>query len=435
MRVALTGRVRFTKAFQSQSFALLWAGQTISALGDGAFLTALAWQILLLTGSATAMGIVLAAQALPRVLFLLLGGVAADRLPRRLVMLWSDTGRAILVLAIAGLSWVHLLQLWHLVTLAFCFGIVQGFFLPAYQAIRPQLVERESLPSANALTGLSLYSSQLLGPVLGAGFVALAGPMSAFVFDGLTFVVSAFCLLALRLPPSLPGTQIAPHGDSEKKEPRSKAVRQGHGIRGLITDVREGLSYVTGSTWLWLTILVASVGNIGWNGPLAAALPKLVYSVYGSGVWLLGVLGTAIAIGSMAATIFVGQVARQHRRGLLAYLSLIISSLAIVAFGLPLPRVIKPAVATCAGILFGLGVGAFTIIWETVLQELVPGDKVGRVSSIDMLGSLCLLPVGYAIMGILADHIGPSSVFVMGGLLCLVLTGIALCVRDIRRLD
>ena len=116
---------------------------------------ALAWQILLLTRSATAMGIVMTAEMIPRLLFLLLGGVAADRLPKRLVMLCSDAGRAIVVLVIALSGWFHLLQFWHLVILALFFGIVEGFFSPAYRALPPQLVKTEDLTSANALTGLS----------------------------------------------------------------------------------------------------------------------------------------------------------------------------------------------------------------------------------------------------------------------------------------
>src|SRR6266700_132305 len=187
---AIVNRIQFMRALRSQPFALLWLGQTISSLGDGAFFMALAWHILLL------------------------GGVAADRLPKRLVMLCSDAGRAIVVLAIALLGWFHLLQFWHLVVLALFFGIVEGFFSPAYRALPPQLVKTEDLTSANALTGLSGQLSALIGPVIGAGLVSLVGPPSAFAFDSLTFVFSALCLFALRLPalPIASSSQIEPAG-------------------------------------------------------------------------------------------------------------------------------------------------------------------------------------------------------------------------------
>jgi MFS family permease len=265
MSIAFARRVRFARALRSRPFALLWAGQTISALGDGAFYTALAWEVLLLTGSGAAMGLVVAAQSIPRVLFLLLGGIAADRLPRRLVLLWSDGGRALFVLGIAGLGWLNLLHLWHLVALALLFGVADGFFLPTYQAIPPQLVETELLPSANALTGLSQQFGMLLGPLLGAGFVALAGPASAFAFDGLTFVISACCLLAMGL--SGVSGKLASRALAAETDLAAPATpTSSRGVRGMAADVRDGLGYVRGSTWLWLTILIASVGNIGFAG-------------------------------------------------------------------------------------------------------------------------------------------------------------------------
>jgi len=148
-------RVRFTRALRSRAFALMWIGQSISALGNGAFTTALAWQVVVLTHSATLMGIILVAQVIPALVFLLIGGVAADRFPRRLLLFWSDAGRGIVVLLIALLAWLHLLQTWHLIVLALIFGIVGAFFNPAFRAIPPQLVPREDLPSANSLTELT----------------------------------------------------------------------------------------------------------------------------------------------------------------------------------------------------------------------------------------------------------------------------------------
>ncbi len=442
MMIMLASRVRFTRALKSRPFALLWMGQTVSNLGDAAFYTAMAWQILILTGSATAMGIVLTAGMVPRLVFLLIGGVTADRLPRRLVMFWSDSGRALIVLLIAILGWVHLLQFWHLVFLSLLFGIVDGFFIPAYQSIPPQLVETEDLPSANALNELSGHLSFLIGPMIGAGFVALVGSASAFAFDGLTFIVSALCLFVMRLP-AMSTTQstesparpiVAGEGDPVIAGTATTNKRK-KGFWGVIEDVREGLTYVTGSTWIWVTIVVASVGNIAFVAPLGVAMPKLVHDVYGAGVWVLGVITTASAIGSIIAILAVGQMRHMHRRGMWAYLSLIVSGLALIVFGLPLPKGSEPVVASIANVFVGFGLGFFNVIWFTVLQELVPGDKLGRVSSIEMLGSFSLLPVAYALGGILTDRLGPSWVFIVGGLINVALPLIALSVRGVRELE
>lgn len=426
MSVVLTERIRFARALRSRPFALLWSGQTISALGDGAYMTALAWQVLLLTHSATAMGIVEIANMAPTVIFLLIGGVAADRLPRRLVMLWSDGGRAVLVLAIAALSWLGALQLWHLIALSLCFGIVRAFFFPAYQSIAPQLVETEVLPSANALSGLSRQLSLLLGPLLGAGFIAFVSPAGAFAFDGVTFTASAACLLMLQLPKSQPIAADTLTSDALIRPRRSS----------MLADVREGLGYVMQSPWLWVTILLFSIGNVGWNGPENVALPKLVKDTYGQGAWLLGTLATAIAVGTIAATLLIGQAKRLRHRGLFAYLGCILSSVAFIVYGLPLPHSAAPLVASIASVVFGFGVGVFSIIWVTVLQELVPPDKLGRVSSIDALGSFGLLPLGYGLAGILADSFGPPFVFITGGVMNLALFVAALAlVRGIRELE
>lgn len=111
-----------------------------------------------------------------------------------------------------------------------------------------------------------------------------------------------------------------------------------------------------------------------------------------------------------------------------------IGSYAFILLGLPLPHASEPYVAIFVGLLYGFGTGTLQTIWVTLLHKLVPNDKLGRVSSIDLLGSLCLLPISYLIAGILTDHIGPSWVFFAGGILNLILSAIALSVRDIRNL-
>jgi MFS family permease len=426
----LATRMRFARALTSRPFALLWAGQTISALGDGAFFVAVAWQVLVLTGSATAMGVVLVAESVPRVLFLLVGGVVADRLPRRLVLLWSDTCRALAVGSIAALGWLHVLQLWHLVALALVFGVADAFFAPAYQAIPPQLVPLEDLPSANALTGLSRQLSTLVGPSLGAIFVALTGPAAAFAFDSATFVVSAFCLLAMRLPPSA----NAPTSTQLDESAASASPASAWGLRGVLADIREGFAYILSSSWLWVTIAIASVGNVAWAA-LQVSLPKLIHDVYGSGAWLLGAIFSAEAVGSIIATVVVGQLHKVRHRGPVAYAGIALASAALLSLGLPRTQASAPALAMAAGAVIGLGLGLFGIIWVTTLQELVPMEKLGRVSSVDWLGSLALMPIGLAVDGVLTDRMGPAWVFVVAGALNLGLCAIALTARGIRRLD
>jgi MFS family permease len=423
MSLVFTQRLHFARALHSNPFALLWTGQTVSALGDGAFVTALSWEALLLTGSAMAMGIVVLAQTLPMILLLLLGGVVADRFPRQQVMLWSDASRAVAVLLIAALGLAHLLQLWHLVLLALFFGIVRGFFSPAYQSLIPQLVEKGDLPSANSLTELSYQLYCSVGPMLGASCVAFAGPATAFAFDGLTFLVSALCLVMLRLPATVSPPTIA-----------SEVLPQ-RGIRAVAAEMREGLRYVAGSTFLWVSIVLAAMCAVGGAGSLVVALPKLVHDVYGQGVWLLGAVNAAGGIGSLAAIFLAGYLNRLRRRGITMYLMMIGTSMAFILFGLPLPHSLEPGVACFAMVLVNFGLAVYQILWLTVIQEIVPDDRLGRVSSIDQLGGYGLWPVGFVLAGVIADYVSPGWVFVGAGILNAGLYSLGLCVRAIRQLQ
>ncbi|WIG59530.1 MAG: hypothetical protein OJF49_002277 [Ktedonobacterales bacterium] len=431
MATKLAGSVRFTRALRHRPFALLWIGQTISAVGDGAFLIALPWTVLILTHSATAMGLVSIAGMLPRVAFLLVGGVAADRFSRRRILLYSDAGRAMAVLGVAALALMHTLRLWHLVGLGLLFGIADGFFMPAYNAIPPLLVPADDLPSANALSSLGRQMSFLVGPALGAFFIAVTNVQGAFLFDAATFVLSALCLVALRMPK--PGeaaaspSMVASEGESERARKR--------GIAGALADIREGLGYVTRSTWLWLTIAIAAFGNACWSGSLFVSAPKLIADTFHGGVWLLGLLQTLMAVGSIVATLAVGNMRKLRHRGILAYGGLCISCVSLIALGLPIPAAAAPVLLGVAGAGIGIGLGIFDPIWSTTLQELVPTDKLGRVSSIDWLGSLVMTPVGLALGGVLTDHIGPSLVFIGAGLINLALALGALTARGIRELD
>ncbi len=428
---ALAERLHFARAFRSRPFTLLWAGQTISVLGDAVFSIAITWEVLLLTDSATAMSLILIAQWAPRILFLLLGGVIADRVSRRFLMLCADAGRGCIVMLVAWLSWTHLLQFWHLVALAPLFGIVSSFFDPAYQAIMPQMVETEALTSVNSLNTLSRNVGFLLGPVPGAICVALFGMASAFAFDGLTYGISALCLLALRLPPSTAPLQMeVPAHPAEADEARNHTSQ---GIRGAMRDARDGLRYVFSVPWLWVTVLASPLVGAGFAGAMWVSLPRLVRDVYGAGVWLIGAVATADAVGSILAALAIGN-ASKLRRGIVAYSAVLVGGCALIACALPLPRPVEPAIVIAASALVGAGLAIFTILWGTLQQEKVPNDKLGRVSSITQLGVASTLPGGLVLAGLLADHTGPTQVFALAGMLVVVPASIGLCIRDIRQL-
>lgn len=445
MIAAFGKRLPFARALKSRPYAMIWIGQTISNLGDGIFNVALAWQILLMTHSGTAMGVVLIASMIPRLVFVLIGGVAADRLPRRMIILWSDGGRGVIVLLISILGFTGLLQFWHLIIEALIFGVVDGFFNPAIMAITPDLVEKDDLASANALGSMSGNLAQLVGPLVGAGLIALINPIGAFAVNAVSFFISVAFLLSVRIPerhvarpleiqgPVEEELQVV--GDNVSASAPEETPAKRRGLSGVIEDVQEGLVYVRSARWLWVTTFSAAIGNIGFMATLAVAMPKLVHDAYGQGAWLLGLISTTEAIGSIIALLLIGQATRLKKRGLLAYLSLVLSCTGILVFGLPFPRGIEPLVASLASMLVGFGLAFFNTIFFTILHETIPGDKLGRVISLDTLGSFAMIPVGEALGGILTDRIGPAPVFIIFGLFNLANVLIPLLVREVRELE
>lgn len=415
--------MRFAQALQSRTFASFWLGQTISSLGDGAFLTALAVAVYRLTGSSLVMGLFLMAQITPQLLLTLFAGVIVDRLPRRLVLLVADIGRALTVLLIALLAWLNLLQLWHLFLLAVLFGLCRSFFDPAYRAITPQLVPKEHFSSANALAGLSLQAGYLLGPVLGASFIALGNGSAylAFAFDGLTFVISVCSLLSIRSLLSIIQEQAG----------QQASVFSPHYMLG---EVRSGFRVILASHWLSLSLLAATFTLVAYFGCMSVALPKLVFAVYAGGPWLLATITTATALGSVVGVLLVGQF-RLPRRAIIAFLSYVLAGLALLVFSLPVPHMLVPFVVAPAAFFVGFGMNVMETIWATLLYELVPGEMLGRVSSVDVLGSLSLSPFGYLLAGWASDRFGPPAVFLGAGLLVVLLNGAPLLLRDIRNLQ
>ena len=405
--------MKLFSSLRHRSFALLWSGQTISSLGDSLYRVALAWWVLEKTGSATAMGTVLIFSMTPMLIFLLLGGVAVDRLPRILLMLGSDALRGIVSGVVAAMAFANVLEVWHIYIASIVFGFVDAFFQPAYVATVPEITPRESLNSANALTSLSRQLTGTVGPAIGATIVALGGTPLAFALDSASVFLSALCLLPI--PPLAP-----PRADAPASERRS-----------IVRDLREGLQAVLANPWLWVTITLAALGNVTSGGPLAVALPFLIKNTLGASVGLLGLSGSMISLGQVLGSIWLGRIARLRRRGLIAYGGLLLSGVAVLLYVLP-GGVIGIAIGA---LIFGASLAAFGLVWTSTLQEMVPSALLGRVSSIDYLGSFVLLPIGYGLAGWATDMVGAPLVFIVGGIGTIVLALLGLAHPAIRGLD
>jgi len=403
--------VTLFRALKHRSFLLLWLGQTISRVGDHMYQIALAWWVLQKTGDATQMGAVLIFALTPAIIFYLIGGVAVDRWSRIGLMLASDAARGAVVLGISVLAYLGRLQVWQIFAASLFFGFVDAFFQPAFAALTPQLVPADDLPSANSLTSISMNLGRVLGPALGAGIVALVDIPLAFGLNGASFFVSALLILPLR---RLALPRLAPE----------KHASVWH-------DVREGVRTVLSSPWLRTSIVVFALTNITLGGPYSVAMPFLVNDSLAAGVNVLGLIYAAFPVGYLLAGIWLGRQPKLRRRGVKMYLAGTVAGLCLGAFGLLPPL----WVILLAAALNGAALETGHLIWTNSLQERVPNEKLGRVVSIDNMGSYALMPIGYALAGWATQTFGAPVVFIVGGAATALLSAAPLLLRPIREFD
>ena len=317
------------------------------------------------------------------------------------------------------------------------FGSVEAFFYPAYMAAVPGLVPSGDLPSANSLQQLSRRLASLVGPAIGASLVAAGGTAAAFALDAASFAASAILIVVamrlagpvrarasrLDLTPTAALADASGHPDAERVIVAARP--------SALADLREGLRTVAEAPWLWIAIVLAGVTGITLAGPIGAGLPLLVERHLHAGVEVLGLLQATIAGGAILAAIVLGSRPRLRHRGLLLYGAWISFALGIAAAGLPIG---VPGVIVAAAVVGASG-AAVGLAWTNTLQDLVPPERLGRVASIDAMGSSALEPVGFVLAGTAADAVGPATVFLGGGLLSAAIIALALTQRSIRELD
>jgi predicted MFS family arabinose efflux permease len=402
---------RLSGALRERRFRLLWLGQATSTLGDGLVPVALAFAVIqTLDGSPTDLGIVLAAQTLPLVVFVLAGGVWADRLPRQMVMLVSDVIRCVVQATIAVLLLSGRAELWELVVLAAIYGTAQAFFQPAATGLVPATISPERLQQANALLGLSRSLAFVVGPAISGVIAATTNPGSVFVVDAATFAVSATSLAFLRLPRS-----------------RREGARH-----SFLSDLKGGWHELIAHTWLWVIVAWAAT----YLGIVVA--PWMTLGPVVAKEWLGGAAAWGlIAAGWGAGTVAGGLIALRWKpvRPMLTctlLVLLIAPALALLALHAPAPMI---AAAQAIG---GAGMGIFSAVWMTTLQQRVPEEALSRVSAWDWMGSFLFLPLGLIAAGPVADQIGISTtlwISVAWAVLSTLTVLLVPSVRNLRRLD
>ena len=397
-----------TDALSERQFRLLWIGQTGSAIGDSLVGVALAFAVLQLTGSAGDLGLVFAAFALPRVILTLIGGVWSDRLPRQQVMVACDLLRAGTQAVVSTLLITGNAQVWHLIVLALVMGGADAFFTPASTGLMPEIVSPGRVQQANALRSLSQSGAHIFGPLLSGVIVATIGTGWAFALDGVSFLVSAGFLLAMRVPP-----RVVP------------------ARRAFVTELVEGWREVVSRSWVIACILTFSISNISLGtfqvlGPLIA-LDRLggaaAWGLVGAGAAVGGVIGGAVALRW-----------RPERPLIPAFLLIVLAQVQLLLLIPPFP-----ALVIAVGALLGVAsVVISNTLWETMIQQHIPREALSRVSSYDWMFSLVFQPIAFAAVGPVSQRIGITQTLVVVAAVGVVVNaGVLLVpsVRNLRRLE
>jgi DHA3 family tetracycline resistance protein-like MFS transporter len=402
-------RVGILRPLRIRDFALLWAGAAVSLAGDGVYVVALAWQVYELSDSPTALSLVGVAWTLPIGLFVLLGGVVSDRVERRRVMIVADLVRAAAAVTIGILSLTGAVELWHLIALAAVFGTGEAFFGPAFMSIVPQIVPRELLLQANSLDQfIRPFAFLLLGPALGGWLVAAFGPGEAFLLDACTFLVSALAIFLIR-------HRSAPRGESERGA-------------SFLRELKEGFAFVRSQAWLWVTLLAAAVFLLAYWGPIEVLVPYRIRNELGGSAGDFGLVLACGGVGSILAALVMGQRGLPRRHITFMYSAWALGSLALVGIGFATAVWQLQAFTLVEGALFTAGM----IVWGTLIQSLVPGELLGRVTSFDWFMSTSLVPVSFALTGPVSHALGAQATLVAAGLAAGLVTIAFLFVPGVR---
>jgi MFS family permease len=389
---------------QDRQFRWFFLGRLVSMTGSSMVWVALTFAILEASGSAGDLGIVLAAYTVPLGLFQLFGGVVADRFSRSAVLVVSHLGAALTQGVMATLLLTGNYRLLLVAALAALNGALQAVSGPALVGIVPELVPRPAIQRANALLGGTRNATRVAGPALAGLLVAGAGGGWAIAVDAAAYLVAAACMSRLRLP--------AP-------------VRAAGAT--VLRDLREGWSVFRSMTWVWVGAVTLAVLNFLQAGVWGVLGPLLAEDTFGAAAW--GLVLSASAVGFVLSSVVMYRVTFRYLLGI-GHLCLAFQAVPLVLLGMDVPV----PVLIAGAFLSGAGTGVYGIAYETSVHEHVPGDKLSRVASIDMLAALWPVPLGQLAVIPAAAAFGGARVAVVWGVAFAVVALAVLAVRPVRAL-
>ncbi len=376
---------------KGRDLRLVVAARFISFVGSAIAPIATAFAVIQLTGSRSALGLVLACELGAALAMILVGGVLADRFPRKRVLIASDVLAGTAQLAIAVLMLTGNAEVWHLALIGAVGGAAAGLFWPAFQGIIPELATDEQLQNANAVIALASNTARIGGAALGGLLVAATNPGIALLIDGLTFYASGLLVMGLR-PVSVPKSGS-----------------------NMVRALAEGWREFTSRRWLWVIVaqfsLLMAAQSAGFRvlGPIIAE-----EHLGGARAW--GFIAAGEGVGLVAGALVAARI--RTKRPLLA------ATFATYCHILPLALLIGPSpVVFIVAAVFanGIGMAVFNVFWNTAMQRRIPRDVLSRVSAYDALGSMILAPAGFLLAGPMASAFGTRGTL----LICIIAMAVA----------
>ncbi|MHA6667715.1 MFS transporter [Homoserinimonas sp. A447] len=400
---------RAVRPFLQRQYRLLVGALSFSLFGGGVWLVAVVFQVIRLDGGPTELSFVALAASLGLVGAVLIGGVVADRVPQRNVMLVVEAVKAVSIGAAATLAMLGVVQVWHLAVVALVLGIVDGFFYPAYSALLPSILPADDLLAANGVEGvLRPAVMQAAGPAAASLAIGFHSPALAFVVVAIASACAVVWLAVMKPTP------VRREPDAEKQHP----------LRVLFTDLRGGFLYMVGTPWLLGSLLFACLLILVIMGPIEVLLPFAVTNQTGGGAGAFALALAAFGVGGAVGSMAVASLPLPRR-----YLTIML--LAWGAGSIPLAIIGFTSllwVMVIALFIVGFTFSAGSVIWGTLLQRRVPPALLGRVSSLDFFVSLALMPVSMALAGPVGEGVGIPITFAVAGLVPVVLAVLAIVI-------
>ncbi len=395
--------LRALRPFVHRDYRVLIAALAISIFGSGMWAVAMVYQVIALGGGPLQLSMVAAAGSVGLVAFVLAGGIAADRVPQRLLIIGVEGANLAVIAAITGLAMSGWLELWHLAVGAFVLGVGAAFFFPAYSAILPRILPPTDLLAANGMEGtMRPVLQQAAGPAVAGLVVAALSP--SYAVAG----VAACHLLAFLILNMLGRNTL------NTPAPAAKTT--------LLHDLREGVTYTLRTPWLLWTLLWACVSVLFMIGPIEVLIPFVVRDQLGGDARMFGFLLAIMGVGGAIGSLVTASLKLPRR-----YLTVMMALWAVGALPLAAVGLIQSFwVLAGALFIFGATGSAGMVLWGTLLQRRVPPHLLGRVSSLDFFVSLALMPLSMALAGPAAEVMPLWVIFLVAGAIGPVLAAVAM---------